>query len=409
MLLDRNEIERQMTGRWYSFFRQYAQPLADIMDKMPNQQPCPFTGGKTVMRSYKRDGHTTGGFYHNKDGPMANGITAYAWYLDNGGDTHSLSRTSVGQAMRDISEWLTGGTNIVRKDLPKPVATTTKKKSDWEVKNNKEYLQKIWKEATHIKNEDSLAMKYLRKRGIKIPLELMPKDSIKFHPNLEYREGSLVLGSHPAILILVSDAVNGNNLTIHAHYLDNEGNKLTSIRTPKKTLPFPSETINGGAAWIYSSAFAQSIGWDTIGLAEGFETSLAALEMAEMPVIPTINKTLLGKISLPTWVKNLAIFADHDSEYLVTCDENQKPIRFKFHRAGEIAAFALKDRLEKERSDIKVYVFASPKEGEDFLDLKLRLEKEGVKFNLWDYLLTSSPQEDIEKTRMLKREHNIID
>lgn len=404
--LSRKEIENEMSGRWGSFFREMAPELADVFEGFPKQLPCPFTGGKTVFRSMK-DRNITGGFYHNKDGPMKTGITAYAWYLANGCDTHSIPRTFVGQAMKDLSIWLTGGKVDIRKDLPKKVAQpATSGKSKREKEFNSIFLRKAWSEGVQI-TEDSLAVKYLRNRGIKLDFNKIPFRSVRFHPALEYRIGNMVLGNFPAIMLLVTDAHTGKSATIHAHYLSEDGEKNTEVEVNKKSLPLAEDSMNGCAVWLYDFLESEKLGWDTLGFAEGYETTLACIELTSIPVIPTVNKTLLSKVNVPGWVKRVVIFADHDAEYIVTYDkETKKPIRVKFHRAGEMAAFDLKDKLEA--LGLKVYIYTPPNEKEDFLDLKNRLEKEGIPFVLKDYRLLERPVEDEEKTNALKLELGIV-
>ena len=166
------------------------------------------------------------------------------------------------------------------------------------------YAEQLRKVARHAKRS-----RYLESRG----LEMAP--GLQFAEGVEYRDGDEVLGHYAAMLAPVTRA--GTFLTYHVTYLQ-DGHKA-AVPTPRKILPGPSN--RGASIALYPPA-------ETMGVAEGIETAIAAKMIHGMPVWAALNTSLLKSWQPPAIAKCVHIFADNDS-----------------HFAGHAAAFELAHRL----------------------------------------------------------------
>lgn len=124
-----------------------------------------------------------------------------------------------------------------------------------------EWARRIWHETTQAKN--TLAACYLASRGITLEI---PSD-IRFHPGLMHKPTNQTL---PAMASAIRN-VKGEIQAIHRTYLDLDGQKAKVI-TPKMSLG----PLQGCAIQLAEPG-------EILGLAEGIETALSAMQMSELP------------------------------------------------------------------------------------------------------------------------------
>jgi putative DNA primase/helicase len=122
---------------------------------------------------------------------------------------------------------------------------------------------------------------------------------------------------HPAMIAQIVSP-NTKEKTIHFTYLDASGRKANLDPARKMAL---GSVPKGGAVRLSASA-------ETMGIAEGIETALAASIIHGVPVWAAINKNLLMTWEPPEHVKCVLVFGDSDSN----C-------------AGQAAAYHLANRL----------------------------------------------------------------
>ncbi len=140
---------------------------------------------------------------------------------------------------------------------------------------------------------------YLTSRGL---WPLPAKCSLRAHAGAEYFEERQRIGRYPALVASVRD-VNGSPVTAHVTYL--KGGRKLEDHAPRKLLS-PLTARIGCAVRL-----APLVG-ETLGIAEGVETALAAQALHGVPTWAAINAPLLAKFEPPTGVHKLVVYADRD-------------------------------------------------------------------------------------------------
>ena len=141
---------------------------------------------------------------------------------------------------------------------------------------------------------DSPVGRYLRNRGLTIVPE-----TLLYHPDLPYMENGLFVGRYPAMVAPVTGP-NGSITALHRTFLTKDGHKA-QVAESKKLLGH----LSGGAVRLFPDSAA-------IGLAEGIETALSAMEIFALPVWATLSTAGLAGCEPPPGIEEITIFADHD-------------------------------------------------------------------------------------------------
>jgi putative DNA primase/helicase len=120
--------------------------------------------------------------------------------------------------------------------------------------------------------------------------------------SVEYWNERQRVGRFAALVAEVIDVI-GELVTVHVTYLA-AGRKLAD-HEPRKLLS-PLAGRQGCAARLLP------LGGDTLGIAEGIETAIAAHRLHELPVWAALNTALLRTFEPPSGVRRLVVFADRD-------------------------------------------------------------------------------------------------
>lgn len=191
----------------------------------------------------------------------------------------------------------------------------------------------IWNEARPIGG--TLAETYLlqaRKIGCALP------DCLRFHPALRFNP--IEPDTLPAMVAAVTNLA-GAVVAVQRTFLAPDGNGKAAIDNPKRSLG----SIARGAVCLAPAG-------PVVGLAEGIETGLSAMELFNVPVWCALGSNLAG-VLLPRAVHHVAIFADRGV-------------------AGEAAAEKARETLRLQGRKVTVRL---PAIGKDFNDeLKARHE-----------------------------------
>lgn len=186
----------------------------------------------------------------------------------------------------------------------------------------------IWNEAHPIEPGDPVH-RYLAGRGI--ALATWPKD-LRCHPSLDYWEVSdagkpVKTGTFPAIIAVVRSP-QGHPVGLHRTYITSDGRKAP-VRSPKKIMKVHG--LEGSAVRLFPPRDG------LLAVCEGIEDALSAWVLWQIPTWACLGTSGLMRFEPPEDVRELMIFSDRDE-----------------NRAGQKAAWALADRMEKTGRAVRV-------------------------------------------------------
>lgn len=293
------------SGKWYSLLSS----LGINSEYLKNKHgPCPMCGGKDRFRWDNKEGKGT--FICNQCG-AGDGYRLLEMY-------HGWSFLT---ALQEVKQLIP---NVVEESF----------KSKINDRKKIEAARKTWEESLVVEEGDPV-WNYLHHRtGIRRVYKW-----IRYHPALPYVSMDGEVTYHPAMIALVLSANGKEGLTIHRTYLTEEGRKA-SVESPKKIMACSS--IQGGAIRLYKHT-------DTLGVAEGIETSICASKLFKIPVWSLISSPMFKSFVPPEEVKKLIIFSDNDGNF-----------------TGQSAAFDLANKMALK--GIQVEVKVPPKPNSDWAD-----------------------------------------
>jgi putative DNA primase/helicase len=149
----------------------------------------------------------------------------------------------------------------------------------------------LWRQA--IPATGTLAERYLRNRGIAIPIPA----SLRFMPHVDY----LPRIGFPALIAAVQRP-DRKIIAVQLTFLDPSGEGKAKVANPRKTL-----------GKLGTGAIRLGLAGETLGLAEGTESALSAMQLSGVPVWATLGAQRLRRVSIPVNVRHLEIFGDRDA------------------------------------------------------------------------------------------------
>ena len=151
---------------------------------------------------------------------------------------------------------------------------------------------------------------YLHGRGVTIPVP----PSIRFHPALMYKPSNLELPAMVAAL----QRPDGQVVGVHRTYILPNGRGKAPVSSPKMALG----RLAGNAVRLAAAT-------ETLGIAEGIETGLSAMQLYDDPVWCACGSNLAGVI-VPDTVKRVVIYADNGEAGQLAADKAAA----KFYQQG---------------------------------------------------------------------------
>jgi DNA primase len=151
---------------------------------------------------------------------------------------------------------------------------------------------------------------YLRSRDIEISIS----SSLRFHPSLKHGPTGLLL---PAMVAGVQ-APDGKFAAVHRTFLLPDGRGKARVSDPKLGLgPFTGNAVRLAPAT------------EILGICEGIETGLSAMQMYGDPVWAACGSNMAGVV-IPDSVKHLVVYADNGSAGEAAAEKAAET----FHRQG---------------------------------------------------------------------------
>jgi len=306
-------LAKRATGQWEAIYRANAPELAEAManasiGKGAKHSACPVHGSDSGLNDGFRlfpDWRETGGGICNSCGTFCSGVDLLKWLLDE--DFKSVA-SRIEQIIGRDKDW----------------------KPDPEAEKTRERLRRIQEAA---KKAGPLVSPYLAARGLETPPGLHEAILPYYVDGKRVADYTVMLGK------FVSPS--GKPVTWHFTYL--HGNCKADLPDAKKIMP-TLDAEDGGAIRLYAPG-------ETLGIAEGIETAIAAKMLFNVPVWAAMNGNNLAKFKPPAIVKKLMIFGD--------CD---------FSHTGQACAHTLARRLYR-RIDSREVIL--PPMGRDWNDVLL--------------------------------------
>lgn len=307
-----------------------------------NHGPCPLCTDSTKGRRFR----------------FANTKGLGEWFCSHcsGGNALTLLRRFTGSSDAEILTEISEKTGLlaVKTDL---IPWKEPELSEAEVAENRAELVQIWRVAKPVQPTDCVT-KYLQNRVPSSKVYKLSK-SVRMHPHLKFYEldeddNVRYRGTYPGMVLKVV-AGDGTPITLHRHYLTQDGQKAPFAMSKKQMRGV--RKLRGAACRLIDILDCR-----TLGVCEGAETgwAIATAYKYRMSVWSLLNAGNLAVADIPRErFDTVIIFADHDRLDPV---HNWRP--------GEHAALKLKEKLEEQ--GFKVEIRIPPLEGQDYCDVWLQ-------------------------------------
>ena len=154
---------------------------------------------------------------------------------------------------------------------------------------NQNHALEIWRAARSALGTPIEA--YLRHRGITIPVP----PTLRYHPGVRYERSGLLL---PCMVAAVQ-APDRSVTAIHRTFVRDDGKGKAGVEKPKMALgPFGAGAVRLGPVE------------PALGLAEGIETGLSAMQLFDILVWCSLSASRLDRLGLPPEILELHLFGD---------------------------------------------------------------------------------------------------
>lgn len=152
---------------------------------------------------------------------------------------------------------------------------------------------RLWREASLLAG--SPAERYLAARGITIS-----SSDLRFHPHMPLGPKGAVRFLPALVAAVRNDA---GILALNRTFLDPDSDRLASFEQPKRSLGSPG---SGAVRLAYPRD-------GRLGLAEGNESALSAMQMFDISCWATLGNERFGLVTIPESVRELHLFVDNDA------------------------------------------------------------------------------------------------
>ena len=277
-MIDFSQVKNDAIGRWPGIFAQMGIDVGN-----GKHQACPVCGGEDRFRFDDKDGRGT-------------------WFCNQCG-----AGDGVKLVQRVLNTDFAGALGHIAGIVGHVPAGPVKSKS-LDVGRIRKMLRQLWNDSIDLTGTDPVS-KYLRSRGL-----MMAVNDVRFCSGCYEAETKSKM---PAMVAVIRNP-SGKPVSIHRTYLD--GPCKARIKSPKKMMP-RIEPLAGCAIRLFGVS-------DTVGIAEGIETAIAANQLTGVPTWAAVSSTIMEAFVPPDGVRHVVVFGDHDANY-----------------TGQAAAFKLAKKL----------------------------------------------------------------
>ena len=290
-------------GRWGWILPRVGVPQNYLRNR---HGPCPMCDGTDRYRWDDRDG--TGSYYCSKCGSGDGFMLAEKVTGKNFWELIKMVETTIGTAPMPV--------------LPPP---------DDDAKSRAR-MRVVWENA-RAPERGGVVARYLERRVGRF----WPSKAIREADGLRFGDDPM----HPAMVakIVTPDDQAAN---LHVTLLTEQGEKAP-IEPNKRFMKGPLPA--GSAIRLWPAA-------ETMGVAEGIETAMAAAQMYRMPVWSVLNANMMRKWIAPEIAKKVFIFGDNDESF-----------------TGQAAAYDLAATLMRDDRELSVEVLIPELVGQDWADV----------------------------------------
>ena len=301
-------LSERARGRWRGILPDLGVPLAFLNGK---HQPCPLCGGKDRARFDDKEGRGT--YFCGQCG-AGNGIDL---------------------VMKLCSVDFKGAAELIEPLICS--APRQQPRPDRSADDQRNAMKRLWDGAVPILADDPAGVWLRARTGI----TLFP-NALRYHDRVAATAADNGVRA-PAMLAKVTDH-HGTPVNLHRTFLTLDGAKAPLA---KQRAVMPGSLPEGSAVRLFPRS-------ETLGIAEGIETAIAAFLLFDVPCWAALNAGLLAKWGPPPGVRQVFVFGDNDASF-----------------TGQRAAFELANRLAKaEHLSVDVQIPAAI--GEDWNDVLLR-------------------------------------
>lgn len=268
--------------------------------------------------------------------PLCGGKDRWRWDNLEGRGTWICSKCGAGDGVALVMrkngwEFCEAAKQIERMIGSAPADTPKRERSN---RGERDWMNKLWRSSNAVESNDPVGSYLFRRTGLtSFPACLRTAYHVRYQSDRP--------SFHPAMIAMVTGP-DGAPSILHRTFLTDDGYKAPVIE-PRLWMP---GLIAKGAAIRLAPA------GDTLGIAEGIETSLSASALFGVPCWAAGNAGMLAAWQPPPEAKRIIIFGDNDANY-----------------AGQAAAYALGKRLGSNGRVVEVQI---PTEvGADWNDVHL--------------------------------------
>jgi len=278
MNIDR--IKAESKGRWISILEAF-----NINVGIGKHQQCPVCGGKDRFRFDNKDGEGT--WFCNGCDPQA-------------GDGFRLVENFFGIDFVEAAKKVGAVIGVSNNDPEKPSVPMV---------DPKIALTQLWTASTPFSPNDPVG-RYLRSRKINLAPQNVRYCKECYESETKKRYPTMIARIHNK---------DGKPISLHRTY-------LADVPTKRKMMP-PTEPLAGGAIRL-NMPTDPMFEDETLGVAEGIETSLSVSQLFQISCWATLSTSGMVAFEPPEGIRIITVFGDNDSNF-----------------AGQKAAYTLANKL----------------------------------------------------------------